>query len=82
VLGVPNSARTPAYLRVDVDVRGAWDLTLFGRHGTLEPYVSILNVFNGNNALWVSPQVRGGALVLEAGPQIPIFPTLGIRWRF
>lgn len=82
LLGAANSARTPAYLRVDVDARGAWDLTLFGRKGTLEPYLSVLNLFNGNNTLWVSPQVRNGALVLEAGPQLPLFPTIGLRWRF
>ena len=82
VLGEPNSARMPAYLRLDVDVRGGWDLSLFGRRGVLEPYLSVLNVLNGNNALWVSPVVRDGVLQLEVGPQLPVLPTFGVRWRF
>lgn len=81
-LGEPNSARTPAYFRADLDLRGAWDLTLFGRKGALEPYVSLANVFNGNNALWVEHVVRDGHLLLELGPQMPILPTFGLRWRF
>jgi len=81
-LGEPNSAREPAYLRVDVDVRGAWDLTLFGRPGTLEPYLSLANVLNGKNPLWVDHVVRDGRLMLEVFPQLLVLPTFGIRWSF
>jgi len=82
LLGEPNAARMPTYLRLDLDFRGAWGLTLFGRRGAMEPYLSVLNVFNGNNALWVTPQVRDGILQLEVGPQLPLLPTFGVRWRF
>ncbi len=83
VYGDPNADRLDAYLRIDLETRGAWDVTLFGRRGLIEPYVSILNVLNLHNGLAVDYRVdHEGRVVRQIGPQLPIFPSLGLRWRF
>jgi hypothetical protein len=82
IFGEPNSGRLPAYLRLDVDVRGDWDLTLFGKRGRIEPYFSILNVLNEHNALVTWIDGSNGQKVRELGPQLPLLPSFGIRWQF
>ena len=82
VRGVPNSARLPSYLRLDVSARGLWDLTLFGRRGVLQPYVSVLNVFNHHNGLVADHTAFSGRVLREVFPQLPVLPSFGLRWRF
>lgn len=82
VYGAPNTARLPSYLRLDVSVRGDWDLTLFGRQGVLQPYVSVLNVLNRHNALSVEHDADGSRVLKRLGPQLPLLPSFGVRWRF
>jgi hypothetical protein len=82
VLAEPNSASLPSYLRLDVDMRGSWDWTLFGRRGVLEPYVSVLNVLDNRNVLFSEEQLAPAGFRRSFGPQLPVLPTLGVRWRF
>jgi hypothetical protein len=84
VFGPANSARLPAYLRLDLSGRGSWDVSLFGRRGELEPYISVLNILGRTNSLFAEPQGRfdGGQVVVKRGPQIPVLPSIGLRWRF
>lgn len=84
VLAEPNSAALPSYLRIDLDLRGAWDWTLFGRDGVIEPYVSVLNLLNNRNVLFSEHELRHArtGLTRTFGPQLPVLPTLGLRWRF
>ncbi|MGI9037852.1 MAG: TonB-dependent receptor [Gemmatimonadota bacterium] len=83
VYGAPNSARTRSYLRVDLTARDEWGLHLFGLHGTIEPYLSVLNVLNHHNTLVV--EQRTGRFTegrVEYDPQLPVVPSFGFRWRF
>lgn len=82
LLGEPNGKRLPSYLRLDLDFRGAWDLKLFGREGSLEPYVSVLNVLGRNNALSGHYIAGRDQLLLEVIPELPVLPSFGVRWRF
>jgi hypothetical protein len=84
VFGKLNSARLPSYLRVDASVRGDWDLTLFGRTGSIEPWVSVLNLIGRTNALYADPKpgFGGEQVIVERGPQLPVVPSFGLRWRF
>lgn len=84
VLTEPNSGALPSYLRIDLDMRGAWDWTLFGREGVIEPYVSVLNLLNNRNVLFSDDELShtGTGLRRSYGPQLPVLPTLGLRWRF
>ena len=50
---------------------------------TITPYVQVLNVLNTRNVLFGEPSAFGfGQPVLEYAPQLPVFPTLGVEWRF
>ncbi len=81
--GDPNSARLPSYLRLDVDVRGDWDVTVFGKRGQLEPYLSVLNVFNRRNVLFADHRGSSDARLYQNRiPQLPVIPSFGIRWSF
>jgi hypothetical protein len=82
IFDAPNSARLPGYLRLDVDFRGDWGLTMFGKRGQLEPYVSILNVLNEHNALVTWVDGLGGQKLRKLGPQLPLLPSFGVRWQF
>jgi TonB-dependent Receptor Plug Domain/Carboxypeptidase regulatory-like domain/TonB dependent receptor len=82
VLGEYNSARLPAYLRLDVGLRREYRR----RWGTLIPYLQVVNVLNRPNVLFALPQedFETGEVGtrLTYGPQFPVLPTLGIEWRF
>jgi hypothetical protein len=83
VLGPHNSARLPGYLRLDVGARRSYERRWFGRPGTLTPYLSVLNVLNTPNVLFAEPQGgQQGQTRLVYAPQFPIFPTLGVEWKF
>jgi hypothetical protein len=82
LFGPPNTDRLPSYLRIDLESRGSWDLTLFGHTGRIEPYISILNVLDDHNALVAEHRADRGRILRESDPQLPIFPSFGLRWRF
>jgi len=78
VLGDRNSARYPAYHRLDLSFRR----TSVKSWGTLTPYVSLVNVYNRRNVLFYffeyqrSPPVRSGVSMF------PVLPTFGLEVRF
>jgi hypothetical protein len=80
VLGEHNSARLPGYLRLDVGARRSYQRSWFGQAGTVTPYLSVLNVLNKRNVLFAQRQAGGTELVYA--PQLPIFPTVGVEWKF
>jgi hypothetical protein len=84
VLGDHNAARLPGYFRLDFGARRSYERRLFGQAGTLSPYFSVLNVLNTPNVLFAEPQGGGyhAQSRLVYAPQMPIFPTLGVEWKF
>lgn len=91
VLGDHNSARLPAYVRLDLGARRSFERRWFGRPTTITPYLQVLNVLNTRNVLFAMPnqtytygieQAPAGRLEMVYGPQLPVFPTLGLEWRF
>jgi Carboxypeptidase regulatory-like domain/TonB dependent receptor/TonB-dependent Receptor Plug Domain len=82
VYGAPNSARLPAYLRLDAGFRRSYRRRWWGRDGTVTPYVQVLNVLGSRNVVWASPLAEGPDARLRYGPQLPVLPTVGVEWRF
>jgi hypothetical protein len=91
VMGEHNSARLPGYLRVDLGVRKSYQRRWFGRPTTFTPYLQVLNVLNTRNVLFALPEQDyeyGGPgedqprMRLQYAPQLPVFPTFGVEWRF
>ncbi|HEY7768500.1 TonB-dependent receptor [Longimicrobium sp.] len=83
LLGRHNAARLPGYLRLDVSARREYRRRWFGQRMTLTPYLQVVNVLNTRNVLSAEPQLGGGApTVLNYLPQIPVFPTFGVEWKF
>jgi len=83
VLGEHNSARLPGYFRLDLSARRSFERRWFGRATTVTPYLQVLNVLNTRNVLFAeaSPSAAGDPR-LKFTPQLPIFPTIGVEWRF
>jgi hypothetical protein len=82
IYGEQNSARGPFYARLDAALRRSYDRRLFGREGTITPYIQVLNLLNFRNVLWLLPEDGGGEPVLKYGPQLPTLPTIGFEWQF
>lgn len=83
ILGEYNSARLPTYVRLDLGARRSYQRHWFGRETTVTPYLQVINVLNSRNVLFAYPQ--GGnseMLLLHYAPQLPLFPTLGVEWKF
>jgi hypothetical protein len=83
VLGEHNSARLPAYFRLDLSARRSFERRWFGRAATLTPYLQVLNALNTRNVLFAEadPSAKGDPM-LKFTPQLPILPTIGVEWRF
>ncbi|MCH7939451.1 MAG: hypothetical protein IID13_06875, partial [Candidatus Marinimicrobia bacterium] len=81
-----NSARYPPYQR--------WDLSLtrrrpWGKRGTKETYVQVMNVLNHMNVFqyfyqeeWDRTGETSQGIERYAIPMFPIFPTVGVRYEF
>jgi hypothetical protein len=84
LLGEHNTDRLPGYLRLDLGARKQFDRQWFGRAVSVTPYVHILNVLNTKNVIMAHPETRYGGrnAVLEYTPQLPVFPTFGVEWKF
>jgi hypothetical protein len=91
VMGEHNSARLPSYLRLDLGARRSFERSWFGRSTTITPYFQVLNVLNTRNALagipeesvvWTRDQEPYARVRLFYPPQLPVFPTFGLEWRF
>lgn len=82
LLGEYNSRTLPAYVRLDLGWRTEWDASLFGRPGTLTPYVALLNAFNSRNVVRGEFDPDAPEPSLEFLPQLPILPFFGLGFRF
>lgn len=83
VFGEHNSARLPSYFRLDLSARRSYQPRWFGRATTVTPYLQVLNVLNSKNVLFAYPEDGlQGRMELHYAPQLPVFPTLGVEWRF
>ncbi|HEU0078098.1 MAG TPA: TonB-dependent receptor [Longimicrobiaceae bacterium] len=86
VMGEHNSARLPGYARLDLGLRREYRRRWFGRATTVTPYLQVLNVLNTRNVLFAVPDGydQGGdrGMKLSYAPQLPVFPTFGLEWRF
>jgi outer membrane receptor protein involved in Fe transport len=80
--GTYNSRRLPKYIRADVGWRSQVDVSLFGRRGTMHPYVAVVNIFNAKNVLGADIDERVGQPALRFVPQLPILPFAGLEFRF
>lgn len=83
VPGAHNSARLPAYLRLDLGWRKDYERRWFGRAMTVTPYAQVLNALGSRNVLAAAPEGDGrGQAVLRFLPQLPILPSFGVEWTF
>ncbi len=76
-----NTGTLPVYLRFDVGWRTSREVTWFGG-GTIEPYVSIVNLFSLPNVVGQMPDYSKGKAELATSPQMPMFPFFGVEYRF
>ena len=78
IAGAINSARYPAYSRLDVGLR--WSVEKFG--GLLQPYFQLVNLYNRHNVFLYffdyvdAPPTRTGV------SQLPLLPTFGLEFVF
>ncbi|HEV2149708.1 MAG TPA: TonB-dependent receptor [Longimicrobiaceae bacterium] len=90
IMGDHNSARLPGYFRLDLGARRDYARRWFGRRTTVTPYFQVLNVLNTRNVLFAWPETgwvtddprQAGGMKLQYAPQLPVFPTFGVEWRF
>ncbi|MEW5931210.1 MAG: TonB-dependent receptor [Gemmatimonadota bacterium] len=86
VMGEHNSARLPGYARLDLGLRREYRRRWFGRSTTVTPYLQVLNVLNTRNVLFAMPDEFDGdggpGMRVSYAPQLPVFPTFGLEWRF
>ncbi|MBW3572197.1 MAG: TonB-dependent receptor [Gemmatimonadetes bacterium] len=81
VFGEHNSARLPAYRRLDLSIRREFRPRL-ARGGTLTPYFQVVNALASRNVLFATPGWSERGPVIEYGPQLPTIPTFGVEWTF
>jgi hypothetical protein len=82
VYGDHNSARLPAYRRLDLSVKRSYRAGRLGSAGTVTPYFQLINALAARNVLFAVPGWEEGGPVLEYGPQLPMIPTFGVEWTF
>lgn len=78
IRGPKNSARYPAYHRMDVSIRKKWKL--FGLKNT--PYLQIVNVYNQKNVFFYFWDHDSNPSKLVTITMFPFLPTLGIEFDF
>jgi len=82
LLGEYNSRTLPVYVRLDLGWRDEWDVSIFGRPGTLTPYVALLNALNSRNVVRSAFDPGTREPSLEFLPQLPILPFFGLEFHF
>jgi hypothetical protein len=73
-----NSARFPAYGRLDVSFR--WTTGLWG--GTLRPYLQFVNVLNRRNVFLYAFEFDQTPPTRTTVTQLPFIPTFGVEFEF
>jgi hypothetical protein len=80
--GPLNSARLPAYHRLDARISRQWTR----RSGRVLAYLDLFNLYNRANARAIDPYVelRAGELVqgIRYDEMIPFLPSFGLSWEF
>ncbi len=79
--GEYNAARLPMYVRIDLGWRTSREVSWFGG-GTLEPFVSIANLFSLPNVVGSVADYDDGKVEIFHMPQMPMFPFFGMEFRF
>ncbi|MDE2761609.1 MAG: TonB-dependent receptor [Gemmatimonadota bacterium] len=86
--GEYNSARLPHYARIDVGWRRESQVSWFGG-GSVVGYVSVANVLNRRNVVGARPDYRTDSWGSQSARaekvyrrQLPIFPFMGMEFRF
>jgi hypothetical protein len=83
LLGDHNADRLPGYARLDMGARRSFERRWFRRQTTVTPYLQVLNALNTRNVMTAYPSTTPfGPPVLNYAPQLPLFPTVGLEWRF
>ncbi|TVR64042.1 MAG: hypothetical protein EA422_07850 [Gemmatimonadales bacterium] len=77
-LGPRNSARYPAYHRLDLSFRR----TFRPSWGSLTPYLDILNVYNQPNVLFYFYDFAGDPPTRSGLSMFPVLPTIGVEVSF
>jgi len=78
IRGAKNSARYPAYHRMDLSIRKKWKI--FGLKNT--PYLQIVNVYNHKNVFFYFWDHDQNPSKLVTVTMFPFLPTLGIEFDF
>jgi hypothetical protein len=76
--GAKNSARYPAYHRMDVSIQKQWEL--FGLHN--KPYLQIVNVYNRQNVFFYFWDHDSNPSKLAVVKMFPFLPTIGVEFDF
>jgi hypothetical protein len=82
IYGEHNSARLPAYRRLDLSIKRSYSPRRFGRGSTITPYFQVINALANRNVLFATPEWRENGPHLEYGPQLPTIPSFGVEWSF
>ncbi len=81
ILGSRNSARLPAYVRLDLTYEKEWNTGWFGLDGAFSIEAGLLNLVNTRNVLLLELDDFGSPSV-AADYQLPLLPALEFRWAF
>lgn len=81
VLGDLNSLSLPSYMRADLHWEREWSITMGSHDSHLGVYLQLLNLFNRQNRLFVVPEYGPNGTTLRQAAQLPLLPTIGIRWE-
>lgn len=73
-----NTARFPAYSRLDISLR--WDTGFFG--GRLKPYLHLLNAYNRGNVFFYVFDFTSSPSTRQAISQLPLLPSFGVEFEF
>ena len=77
-LGEKNSARYPAYHRMDISVRKKF--SLWGVDGF--PYLQVINVYNRENVMLYFWDHDSNPSQSVTVPMFPLLPTIGVEFEF
>lgn len=81
VLGELNSRTLRPYLRLDLHWERDWAVRLRSRESELTLFVQLVNALNRKNRLFAVPEYGPQGTVLKEPVQLPMLPTIGVRWR-
>lgn len=78
VPGSKNGYRVPAYHRLDIAYRMRYEY----KHWTFSPFFEIINVYNRNNVLTLSYDMKTNPPGVGKSSQLPFLPSIGFTAEF